>query len=173
MFYTIGTISSLLSTTSSPAASIKPLLVSRSSTQNSTGYMNTKDLTNSSVERIQLISWLQNGASYKVPDCTVRRCPSWHDLERHYFWHFTPAQIAQHEAQTWQSSDLKCPVWNKIYTNEHFYVRGIIHHKIGSVISNVSLTAHQLLTTRHMAKMKGITTMPTSRKNNSLNNWSS
>ena len=45
-----------------------------------------------------------------------------------------------------------------MYERRHlYYVRGINHHKIKSVISNVSGTANQLLTTRQISKIKSIT----------------
>ena len=53
---------------------------------------------------------------------------------------------------------IKSPQWS---TSEHIYnARGIHHHKVQSVTSNVSGTADQLLTTRQITKIKSITPVP-------------
>ena len=74
-YSTPGTIISLLSIMHSPAAGIKPLLVSRSTTQNCDRNKPTNDLNKKSVERIDWISWPQNGAPCKAPDCTADIVP--------------------------------------------------------------------------------------------------
>ena len=66
----------------------------------------------------------------------------------------------------WQSNGQKFPLE---YQRTHllYYVRGIRHHKVESVTSNVSGTANQLLTTRLIAKIKSIAPVSSRRETDS------
>ena len=92
--------------------------------------------------------------------------PSWYNvLERQYFWQCTRAQTAPHEAHNSQSSDIMCRLEYQRSANDYiYYVRDIGHHKIESITSNVSGTAHQLITTWQIAKINRITPMLISRR---------
>ena len=69
---------------------------------------------------------------------------------------------------TTDKAEIRSSQWSN---NEHiYYVRDIRHHKIESVTSNVSGTAHQLLTTGHIAKIKSIAPVPISIGETNSNN---
>ena len=75
-YSTPGMISSLLSFITTLAAGIKLSLVPRSTTRKTVeGTSKWNDLTNSSVERFNGFSSLQNGATCKDHDCTADNVP--------------------------------------------------------------------------------------------------
>ena len=75
-------------------------------------------------------------------------CPSWYDA---LIWYdaLTTDIVLRHRLLNTKHTTGKAVIWSAEWSsNDHiYYVKDIGHHKIESITSNVSWTAHQLLTT--------------------------
>ena len=91
----------------------------------------------------------QNDAPCEAPDCTADTVPVVTMLQKDS----TSDIVIRYRLLNMKHTNDKAVIWSAEWSaNDHiYYVRDIGHHKIESITSNVSRTAHQLLSTEQIA----------------------